>query len=141
MSRLPMTQPPNLPCPCHSGVKYKRCCRPFHRGALAPTPEALMRSRYCAFAIGLADYVMDTTDPEGSSFNADRAAWGRSIEEFSRSTEFADLQVISAEATGVHGAVKFKAGLIQGGKDVSFTEASRFVKAGGAWLYHSGVLT
>ena len=41
-------------CPCHSGLRYAACCGPLHEGAReADTPEALMRSRYAAFARGL----------------------------------------------------------------------------------------
>ncbi|MFN7145721.1 MAG: SEC-C metal-binding domain-containing protein, partial [Myxococcota bacterium] len=36
----------NAPCPCGSGRKAKGCCLPILEGAAAPTPEALMRSRY-----------------------------------------------------------------------------------------------
>ena len=45
-------------CPCGGGVSYTHCCEPFHTGqALPPTAEALMRSRYSAFVLGLADYL------------------------------------------------------------------------------------
>ena len=39
-------------CPCCSGKIYEECCAPFHRKEKhAPTAEALMRSRYSAYAI------------------------------------------------------------------------------------------
>ena len=54
-------RPPPRDCPCHSGLRYKACCAPFHDGAHeAPTPEALMRSRYAAFALGLGEYLVRT---------------------------------------------------------------------------------
>ena len=41
------------PCPCGSGRAFDECCGPFLSGAAAaPTPEALMRSRYAAYALG-----------------------------------------------------------------------------------------
>ena len=43
------------PCPCGSGTAYGACCGPLHDGAPAATAEALMRSRYTAFAVGDAD--------------------------------------------------------------------------------------
>lgn len=40
-------------CPCQSGKCYVDCCRPFHMQTAQPlTAEALMRSRYSAFALG-----------------------------------------------------------------------------------------
>ncbi|MET0302974.1 MAG: YchJ family metal-binding protein, partial [Microbacteriaceae bacterium] len=51
------------PCPCGSGRSYADCCGPAHAGsAPAPTAEALMRSRFSAYALGLADYVLASWD-------------------------------------------------------------------------------
>jgi len=51
-----------LPCPCDSTVKYNDCCQPHHSGISLPlTAEALMRSRYSAYALKLVDYLVDTT--------------------------------------------------------------------------------
>ena len=50
-------------CPCGS-PSYDECCGPLHRGeAQAGSPEALMRSRYSAYAIGDVDYVWRTWHP------------------------------------------------------------------------------
>ena len=62
-------------CRCHSRRAYKRCCEPLHQGRPAATPEALMRSRYTAYAMGLVDYVMDTTAAGSPHRVSDRAAW------------------------------------------------------------------
>ncbi len=48
------------PCPCGRGEAYGACCGPLHSGAAAPTAERLMRSRYSAFALGKAQYLLDT---------------------------------------------------------------------------------
>lgn len=51
-------------CPCLSGETYGACCGPLHRGArTAATAEALMRSRYSAFAVGDARYLLATWHP------------------------------------------------------------------------------
>lgn len=50
-------------CPCGSGRPLPDCCGRFHAGVAAPTAEALMRSRYSAYALGLVDYLRDTTLP------------------------------------------------------------------------------
>ncbi|MBE0462011.1 MAG: YchJ family protein [Halomonadaceae bacterium] len=47
-------------CPCGTGLSTDLCCARYHNGELAPTPEALMRSRYSAFALNLCDYLLAT---------------------------------------------------------------------------------
>ncbi len=49
-------------CPCGSSNDYSDCCQPYlNLLESAPTPEALMRSRYCAFALGEAEYLVATS--------------------------------------------------------------------------------
>ena len=51
-------------CPCSSGRRYAACCAPLHRGDReAPDAEALMRSRYAAFARREAGYLWRTLHP------------------------------------------------------------------------------
>ncbi|MBU3995114.1 MAG: SEC-C domain-containing protein [Actinobacteria bacterium] len=52
--------PVDQPCPCGRGEAYGACCGLLHSGAAAPTAERLMRSRYSAFALGKAQYLLDT---------------------------------------------------------------------------------
>ena len=47
-------------CPCGSGKSYAVCCGLLHTGAAAPTAEALMRSRYSAYGLGLEPYLLAT---------------------------------------------------------------------------------
>lgn len=98
-----------------------------------------MRSRYAAYALGLVDYVIRTTDPEGPQWEADRAAWERSIRAFSAGARFVGLRIHHAHAEGDEGEVTFTAGLSAGGRDASFTERSRFRRGPDGWRYHSGV--
>ncbi|MCP4803804.1 MAG: zinc chelation protein SecC [Proteobacteria bacterium] len=121
-------------CACHSHRKEKRCCGPFHAGKLPDTPTQLMRSRFAAYARGLYDYIIETTDPEGPRWVADRAAWVASMEQFTAMTRFAGLRIVEAEGD----TVTFHAVLEQMGQDASFTERSVFVQRDGRWLYHSG---
>ena len=53
-------------CPCGSAKPYAECCGRWHDGPLllqAPDAEALMRSRYCAFVLERADYLLATWHP------------------------------------------------------------------------------
>ena len=97
-----------------------------------------MRSRYAAYALGLTDYVMDTTSPDGPRFEPDRRLWALSIEEFSRGTRFDGLAILGSGADGDAGWVRFRAVLARGERDASFEERSRFIRREGRWLYVSG---
>jgi SEC-C motif-containing protein len=51
-------------CPCGLPLPYPQCCGRYHAGpATAPTAEALMRSRFTAFALGDADYLRRSWHP------------------------------------------------------------------------------
>lgn len=137
-----MTGLPNSLCPCASSRKYKRCCRPLHQGLDAPSPEALMRSRFSAFALGLIHYLIDTTLPLGPQWKPDRTAWEHSLTQFCATTRFGKLQILERpppnERSPDEGQVTFHAELSGPRGDLSFSERSRFVRVAGRWLYHSG---
>ncbi len=126
---------PNDPCPCHSGLKYKKCCRPFHGGTAAPTPEALMRSRYSAYALGKIDYIMATTHPDSPHLLGDRNVLRAQLQQFSDGTRFAGLQILAAGGD----TVTFHAVLFEDERDVSYTERSLFKQKDGRWLYVDAV--
>ena len=51
-------------CPCLSGEVFGACCGRFlSEAADAPTAEQLMRSRYSAFVVGDAAYLLATWHP------------------------------------------------------------------------------
>ncbi|MDP5238687.1 YchJ family metal-binding protein [Uliginosibacterium sp. 31-16] len=121
------------PCPCGLPATYSACCGRYHAGAAAPTPEALMRSRYSAFALGLGDYLL--------------ASWHAS-------TRPADLDVITppqpkwiglqilgaALQDESHGTVHFIARCRVGGRAERLEEISRFVREEGRWYYVDGAI-
>lgn len=121
-------------CPCHSGKLYADCCQPFHQGEKQITALQLMRSRYSAYALKLADYIMETTHPSNPGFMTDRKEWAKQIRQFGENTQFEGLQILHVEEGSEVSFVTFKALL----KDASFTEKSRFEKIDGRWLYHTG---
>ncbi|MFZ4099837.1 MAG: YchJ family protein [Chlamydiia bacterium] len=125
-------------CPCHSGLRYQDCCQRWHLGGVPETPEQLMRSRYAAYALGLADYIMATTSPQHPDGKTDATLRKEQILAFSKSTQFVGLTVLSVAQHGERGEVTFRALLRQGGEDASFTERSYFERHNGQWLYVSG---
>lgn len=115
-------------CPCGLGSTYDTCCGRFHRGeASAPTPELLMRSRYCAFAVGDAGYLMRTwhpvTRPQHLSLDR-RTHWERLVVLRSEGGVFDD-----------EGMVEFEAHWTSGGEPGVLREHSAFAREGGDWVY------
>jgi SEC-C motif-containing protein len=128
----------NSSCPCGSGLKYKKCCAPFHKGALPKTALQLMRSRYCAFSAGDYKYIIKTTHEENPDFSEDKESWKESILQFCSSCSFQKLEIINFTDGENEAYVTFRASLLCKSKDSSFTEKSRFIKTNGMWRYHSG---
>ncbi len=123
-----------MKCPCHSGKEYTACCEPYHKGEQLPEKvELLMRSRYSAYALDLADYIIHTTHPKSPLVEPNRAKWLQSIHQFSHTTKFQDLII---EAT-TENTVTFHAILNTQGKNTSFREKSLFEKFEGRWCYTS----
>ncbi len=125
---------PNTPCPCGSRVKYKKCCAIYHKGALPKTALELMKSRYTAYAVGDASYIIKTTHPNNPDYSEDRKAWKESIELFSKETEFLGLEIVEFIEADEEAFVTFKAKLSSGDME----EKSRFLKVNGRWFYESG---
>jgi SEC-C motif-containing protein len=127
-----MAAPPR-DCPCFSGQRYKACCAPFHRGEReAESPELLMRSRYAAFALGLADYLVRTLALD----HPDR----RDLARARQRQRFLGLRILHAAEKGDEGEVMFFARIFEKGADRSFVELSQFRREGGSWRYASGIL-
>ncbi|MDD2828484.1 MAG: YchJ family metal-binding protein [Sulfuricurvum sp.] len=125
----------NALCPCHSGKKYKQCCLPYHKGSLPSTALKLMRSRYSAYVLHLADYIIHTTHPNNPDYTNETAIWKESILEFSQNTQFLGLKILEFIDGEYESYVSFEALLDSG----VLKEKSRFLKIEGKWLYESMV--
>jgi SEC-C motif domain protein len=122
-------------CPCGAAATYGECCGRFHAGPLhlsAPTAEALMRSRYSAYVLHRADYLLDTWHP--------RTRPGETLT-FEVGLGWLGLEVRDHRATGDDRAeVEFVARSKLAGRAHRLHERSRFVREGGRWLYVDGDL-
>lgn len=120
-------------CPCLSGETYGACCGPLHaHAAPAPTAERLMRSRYSAFAVGDAAWLLETWHPSTrpTELKLDpEVRWFR-------------LDVLRTERGGPlddRGAVEFAAHHRVDGQAEVQREVSRFVRdRARRWLYVDG---
>ncbi|WP_029283295.1 YchJ family protein [Pedobacter sp. R20-19] len=119
-------------CPCGSALQYENCCQPYHlKLKLAPTAEALMRSRYAAFVLAEADYLSETTHVSKRKGNG-KDAYLQSAKE----TKWVKLEIIAADFN----TVEFKAFyLTQKFQTAVLHEKSNFVLENGKWYYVDGV--
>ena len=93
-----------------------------------------MRSRYSAYVLQLADYLLVTWAPETrpSSLDFD--------DEAQHPIKWLGLNVLSSKEEGSHGEVRFIARYKLNGRAERLQEHSRFVKLeDGRWYYVNGV--
>lgn len=121
-------------CPCGSGESYESCCEPYIDGVkVPPTPEALMRSRYSAYAKGNLAYIEKTMGgPAKAQFNRKQA------EALVNDTHWIKLEVLATREHEDNGMVEFRATFEFQGKTQVMHEISTFKKVGGKWLYFNG---
>ena len=129
-----MTKPPKLTpaaCPCASGLGYPACCGAWHlgwrSGAHAPTPEALMRSRYSAYVLGCTDYLRATWHPSTAPGELELS-----------NVKWLGLEVRRSGVAADTGMVEFVARWRAGGRAQRLHESSRFVREGDRWYYLDG---
>lgn len=125
--------PRPLACPCGApSATYEEHCGRFHAGAAqAPTAEALMRSRYSAFAVRDEPYLLRTWHPDTRPARVDTEA----------ETRWTGLEIEGTtlgSAFHQEGTVTYTARYRSGGASGALHERSRFVRVDGAWVYVDG---
>lgn len=120
-------------CPCCSGLLYRTCCRPIHRGETkAKTAEQLMRSRYSAYARNLIIYIHQSW-----------AAVTRPALETLQSEQGSNLQWLGLEIVAVKagkrgdltGIVEFNAEYSENTIKSVLYERSHFIFEDDTWFY------
>lgn len=118
-------------CYCNSQKLFKDCCEPYIRGIeKAPTAQALMRSRYSAYATHDADYLVATT------YITERNDYSKEdILLWATANQWQKLEVLHATET----TVAFKAYYLDKNKKPQIHhEFSTFVQEEGNWYYVDG---
>lgn len=119
-------------CPCGSEKQYADCCgRYLDDKGVAPTAEALMRSRYTAYTLLREDYLLATwhssTRPEHLSLSEQAPS------------KWLGLQVKRHEQKDArHARVEFVARYKVDGRAFRLHEVSSFVREDGHWFYVDG---
>ncbi len=127
-------------CPCHSERPYTNCCQPIHKGKKRPSPTELMRARYAAYALGNVRFIQSTERPDPPLLPKELIERRRSLKQFCQNTQFLGLHILDEAMLGKNqSTVTFRATLLQGGQDASFTERSLFALRNGRWVYVSAL--
>ncbi|GHV75861.1 UPF0225 protein [Spirochaetia bacterium] len=126
-------------CPCGSGRPYAECCEPYITGAQKPpTAEALMRSRYTAYAEHAVDYIVETCVQNKDGKQNIDIKGTRAWSEGSRWLGLKILSVTKGESADTEGTVEFEASYERDGLRDIHHERARFKKVDGQWLYDEG---
>lgn len=125
-------------CPCGSGEILAACCARYlgltgddDAASGAPTAEALMRSRYSAFALGDADYLLRTWHPSTRPSELE-------LDDELRWLHLSIDDVVPGGPFDERGIVEFTAVYRGPGGRGRQHERSRFVREGGRWYYVDG---
>ena len=118
-------------CYCGSGIVFDRCCQSIVVSKQkATSAEALMRSRYVAYVLKEADYLIATTAPSHQTLYSKE-----DILDWATQNQWQRLEIISVTPT----TVTFKAYFIDAENQSQIHhEHSRFVFENGAWFYVDG---
>lgn len=130
---------PMSKCHCGSSSEFSTCCQPYLEGkAKPPTAEALMRSRYSAFALADVDYIQNTTDVSvRSTFDRDGTL------EWAKNSQWLGLEIVNAEDGGPkdnEGVVEFIATYKYEDVEHKHHERSDFRRRDGQWFFLDGKL-
>ena len=118
-------------CYCGNHLSFEECCQSYIKGISKPkTAEALMRSRYSAYATENADYLINTTHSSTRKLHKkkDILAWAQS-------NKWIKLEILDASKN----TVTFKAHYIDNHKHSHLHfEKSNFIFEAGSWFYVDG---
>lgn len=127
------------PCPCGSSLPLADCCGRYHAGALPESAEALMRSRYSAYVLGLIDYLVATT------LSAQQAALEReAMAAWSAHSRWLGLTVEEHRPLGgtpERAQVTFTARWLDTAGEQAHRERSDFVRVDGRWYFVDPTVT
>ena len=127
-----------IDCACGSKLAYRDCCGRFHEGLEPPDAASLVRARFCAFALGKADFLWKTLHPSHPLRARDREPVLRELRQAKETLRYREVIVHDSRTDGSLAQVVFTARVFRAGRDVSFVELSDFEHIDGGWRYLSG---
>lgn len=123
-------------CPCCSGKPFAECCEPVLLMQQKPkTAKALMRARYCAFALGAGthrEFLIRSWHPATPQ-------QVHYVDLTNDSTQWNGLEVLNSAQDGDSAQVEFIARFNDSkGQPHQHHETSQFYRVQGQWLYFDG---
>jgi len=123
-------------CPCGSGKNYGDCCEPIIKQTIpASSPEALMRSRYSAYAKKEILWLKNSLEKSQRKDFDEKGA-----RQWSEQSEWLGLTIVESkiEEENNKGWVEFIAKFKQGGVAREHHEVSEFVRKNDEWHLTEG---
>lgn len=134
----------NEPCPCGSGLKYKKCCLRASAPAavIELSPVELVAARAKAFAAGDFAFIYDSYHCDAPfrrhfPVRAEYLSYARSDLQGRYRINSCQVLCVDAPAEG-EARVLFFLDLEYGGERHQTLELARFIKTADGWRYHSG---
>jgi len=126
----------NALCPCCSNKPFHACCEPYLKQASKPhSAEQLMRSRFSAFCLQDADYLIATLHPSQRNPNDKQQL----VESFKQTRWFKlTIQDTSIDALEENATVNFIARFEENNALFELHEKSNFIKETQQWYYVNG---
>ncbi|TQF71541.1 YchJ family protein [Pseudoalteromonas luteoviolacea] len=123
-------------CFCGHAQPFEQCCQLFISGQQYPdTAEQLMRSRYSAYRMKEANYIVQTYAQEKRNEHSEEE-----ILLFANQVEFINLEIVDTGEDDRFQYVEFKASYLEDQQLSMLHERSRFIKEDGHWMYLDGEL-
>ena len=121
----------SIDCYCGSDIEFQNCCEPLIKGLhKAATAEALMRSRYSAYATHQADYLVVTTHISQRKYHTKKE-----ILNWATTNKWLKLEIINT----TENTVEFKAYFLDNAlQNHIHHELSTFIFENGSWFYVDG---
>lgn len=123
-------------CYCNNLAVFDECCNQVITGVKpAASAEQLMRSRYSAYCVKDAEYILNTYASSQRSMHTTA-----DILQFANDVNFIKLDIIDAHSDNEYNYVEFKAHYLVDDKHYQLHERSRFVLEDKKWKYLDGDL-
>ena len=126
----------NDQCPCSSGKIFSECCSPVIEGEIfAASPEALMRARYTAHALGKTKFLYQSLHPS----IREEVGEEKELETVRSNISWDGLEIIETKVNGNEGEVDFIANYSIQGIAQKHRELAKFGKEpDNNWYYLDG---
>ncbi|WP_448211507.1 YchJ family protein [Colwellia sp. MEBiC06753] len=125
-----------MKCPCCSNIALEMCCLPIiEQQQHAHSPEALMRSRFTAYALNKAEYILATYHSSQQSAHslADIQAWAEE-------NQWIELIIHQANSNSTPATIEFSAFYLNNHQLIEMRERSNFTQEKNQWRYVDGTI-